>query len=317
MRFVKCELHTHTLWSDGTMTPEELVENAVKRGYAAIASTDHNTWFAYPRIKAAADKSGLVAVKGIEWTTFYGHLTVLGGNSPVDWRDVCPDNIADKILEARASGDAVVLCHPARIGGQICCGCHNDFDIGAGLLCAMEVWSRYNQNRDAANAEAERLWRARLDDGERIAAVYGYDWHRPDRGCPPYSATYVGVEGAVTPEKIVEGVKRGRTYVSSGVELEISVTAAGERREIGDSFPAGEVAVSVTVKRDDDYAKEYAVETEAIAVEGSAFSARAEGDRLSVTARAEKGYFFVKVFGKIDGERTELAITAPFYTEEI
>ena len=317
MRYVKCELHTHTLWSDGTMTPEELVENAVRRGYRAIASTDHNTWFAYPRIKAAADRAGLVAVKGIEWTTFYGHLTVLGGNSPVDWRDVGPTNIDEKILEARASGDAVVLCHPARIGGQICCGCHNDFDIAAGVLSGMEVWSRYNQNRDAANAEAERLWRERLDNGERIAAVYGYDWHRPDKGCPSYSATYVGVDGEVTPEKIVEGVKRGHTYVSSGVVLDVKVSAGGAARETGDAIPAGAVEAEVTATVDDVYAKEYDVEIEEISVEGSAFSARARGNRLSVAATAEKGYFFFKVFGRINGERAELAITSPYYAEEL
>ncbi len=317
MRYVKCELHTHTLWSDGTMTPEELVENAVRRGYRAIASTDHNTWFAYPRIKAAADRAGLVAVKGIEWTTFYGHLTVLGGNSPVDWRDVGPTNIDEKILEARASGDAVVLCHPARIGGQICCGCHNDFDIAAGVLSGMEVWSRYNQNRDAANAEAERLWRERLDNGERIAAVYGYDWHRPDKGCPSYSATYVGVDGEVTPEKIVEGVKRGHTYVSSGVVLDVKVSAGGAARETGDAIPAGAVEAEVTATVDDVYAKEYDVEIEEISVEGSAFSARARDNRLSVAATAEKGYFFFKVFGRINGERTELAITSPYYAEEL
>ncbi len=317
MRYVKCELHTHTLWSDGTMTPEELVENAVRRGYLAIASTDHNTWFAYPRIKAAADRAGLVAVKGIEWTTFYGHLTVLGGNSPVDWRDVGPTNIDEKILEARASGDAVVLCHPARIGGQICCGCHNDFDIAAGVLSGMEVWSRYNQNRDAANAEAERLWRERLDNGERIAAVYGYDWHRPDKGCPSYSATYVGVDGEVTPEKIVEGVKRGHTYVSSGVVLDVKVSAGGAARETGDAIPAGAVEAEVTATVDDVYAKEYDVEIEEISVEGSAFSARARGNRLSVAATAEKGYFFFKVFGRINGERTELVITSPYYAEEL
>lgn len=317
MRYVKCELHTHTLWSDGTMTPEELVENAVRRGYRAIASTDHNTWFAYPRIKAAADRAGLVAVKGIEWTTFYGHLTVLGGNSPVDWRDVGPTNIDEKILEARASGDAVVLCHPARIGGQICCGCHNDFDIAAGVLSGMEVWSRYNQNRDAANAEAERLWRERLDNGERIAAVYGYDWHRPDKGCPSYSATYVGVDGEVTPEKIVEGVKRGHTYVSSGVVLDVKVSAGGAARETGDAIPAGAVEAEVTATVDDVYAKEYDVEIEEISVEGSAFSARARGNRLSVAATAEKGYFFFKVFGRINSERTELAITSPYYAEEL
>ena len=311
MRYGKCELHTHTLWSDGTMTPEELVENAVRRGYRAIASTDHNTWFAYPRIKAAADRAGLVAVKGIEWTPFYGHLTVLGGNSPVDWRDVGPTNIDEKILEARASGDAVVLCHPARIGGQICCGCHNDFDIAAGVLSGMEVWSRYNQNRDAANAEAERLWRERLDNGERIAAVYGYDWHRPDKGCPSYSATYVGVDGEVTPEKIVEGVKRGHTYVSSGVVLDVKVSAGGAARETGDAIPAGAVEAEVTATVDDVYTKEYDVEIEEISVEGSAFSARARGSRLSVAATAEKGYFFFKGFGRINGERTELAITRP------
>lgn len=317
MRYFKCELHTHTVWSDGVMTPEELVANAVRRGYAAIASTDHNTWFAYPRIKAAADKAGLVAVKGIEWTTFYGHLTVLGGNSPVDWRDVNPDTVAEKILQARASGDAVILCHPARIGGQICCGCHNDFEIGAGLLSGMEVWSRYNQNRDAANAEAERQWRARLDDGERIAAVYGYDWHRPDKGCPSYSATYVGVEGELTPAAIVEGIKRGRTYISSGVELDVRVTAGGRLREAGDAIPVGEITIEVTARKDDVYAAEYDVEIDGIAIEGGALAARTRGDSLRLTAEAGKGCFFVKAFGRIDGEETELAITSPYYAEEI
>ena len=231
MRYVKCELHTHTLWSDGTMTPEELVENAVRRGYRAIASTDHNTWFAYPRIKAAADRAGLVAVKGIEWTTFYGHLTVLGGNSPVDWRDVGPTNIDEKILEARASGDAVVLCHPARIGGQICCGCHNDFDIAAGVLSGMEVWSRYNQNRDAANAEAERLWRERLDNGERIAAVYGYDWHNRDDVPPSYAYTYVGAESA-SEKDILAGLKSGATYITVGVEVDCKAVVGGNTKTV-------------------------------------------------------------------------------------
>lgn len=317
MRYVKCELHTHTVWSDGVMTPEELVENAVKRGYVAIASTDHNTRFAYHRIKAAADKAGLVVVEGMEWTTFYGHITVLGGNSPVDWRDVNPDTVAEKILQARASGDAVILCHPARIGGQICCGCHNDFDIGAELLSGMEVWSRYNQNRDAANAEAERQWRARLDGGEKIAAVYGYDWHRPDKGCPPYSATYVGVEGEVTPAAVVEGIKRGRTYVSSGVVLDVRVTADGREVQAGETLPVGEVKIEVAASADGVYASEYAVEIERLAIEGSALTACAEGDSLCVVAEAGKGYFFVKAFGKIDGEETELAFTSPFYTEEI
>ena len=58
MRYLRCELHTHTVWSDGSMTPEELAANAAARGYDAIALTDHNTVFAYPRVRAAAEKLG-------------------------------------------------------------------------------------------------------------------------------------------------------------------------------------------------------------------------------------------------------------------
>ena len=65
MRYLRCELHTHTVWSDGSMTPEELAANAAARGYDAIALTDHNTVFAYPRVRAAAEKLGLTVVPGI------------------------------------------------------------------------------------------------------------------------------------------------------------------------------------------------------------------------------------------------------------
>lgn len=37
-----CDLHVHTVWSDGTNTMEELVEEALKRGFAAIGFSDHS-----------------------------------------------------------------------------------------------------------------------------------------------------------------------------------------------------------------------------------------------------------------------------------
>lgn len=316
MKYYKCELHTHTLWSDGIMTPEELVANAVKRGYAGIATTDHNTKFAYPRIKAAGDKAGITVTEGMEWTTFYGHITVLGGKSPVDWREVNPDNVNAMIERAKAAGDAVVLCHPTRIGGAICCGCHNDFDaLDYGGLSGIEVWSHFNQNRDAANRQAETLWKERLDAGERIAAVYGYDWHCPDEGCPPYSATYLGAEGELTARKMVEAVKAGRTYISSGVELEISLTAGGRKYELSEVITENEVELSVKAVLNPDYAKEYDVEINAITVTGSALDIKADGSELYYSGKTDKGYFYIKVSGRINGENTELALTSPYYTE--
>ena len=38
-----CDLHTHTLFSDGTLSPSQLIDLAWDTGLSAIALTDHNT----------------------------------------------------------------------------------------------------------------------------------------------------------------------------------------------------------------------------------------------------------------------------------
>jgi predicted metal-dependent phosphoesterase TrpH len=60
------DLHTHSVFSDGTNTPEELVEMAEKRGLKALALTDHDTVGGVPRLLAAAENLSVEAVPGIE-----------------------------------------------------------------------------------------------------------------------------------------------------------------------------------------------------------------------------------------------------------
>jgi len=43
MKWFACELHTHTLHSDGSQTLGELAAGAANLGFDAIALTDHNT----------------------------------------------------------------------------------------------------------------------------------------------------------------------------------------------------------------------------------------------------------------------------------
>lgn len=38
-----CDLHVHSIYSDGTCSPKELVENAISSDLCALALTDHNT----------------------------------------------------------------------------------------------------------------------------------------------------------------------------------------------------------------------------------------------------------------------------------
>ena len=74
-----CDLHTHSVFSDGTDPPEELVARAGALGLSALALTDHNSVAGLPRFLAAAEGSGVEAVPGIEFSTEYrgGDLHIL------------------------------------------------------------------------------------------------------------------------------------------------------------------------------------------------------------------------------------------------
>ena len=68
-----CDLHTHSVYSDGTLTPAELVVEAKKIGLSAVALTDHNTVAGLPEFVSAAENSGVLAVPGVEFSTDYGN----------------------------------------------------------------------------------------------------------------------------------------------------------------------------------------------------------------------------------------------------
>jgi predicted metal-dependent phosphoesterase TrpH len=59
------DLHTHTVYSDGHLTPEALVEYAVKKGLAAVAITDHDSIEAFDRAHVAAARR-IEMVPGVE-----------------------------------------------------------------------------------------------------------------------------------------------------------------------------------------------------------------------------------------------------------
>lgn len=66
-----CDLHTHSVFSDGTCTPAELIDEAVALGLSAIALTDHNTVDGLPDFLTAAEGMDILAVPGIEFSVDY------------------------------------------------------------------------------------------------------------------------------------------------------------------------------------------------------------------------------------------------------
>mgnify|MGYP004617399463 FL=1 len=60
------DLHMHSYYSDGTMSPREIVEDAKKRNVQLIAITDHNVLDSYTELKEAAEEFGINVIRGVE-----------------------------------------------------------------------------------------------------------------------------------------------------------------------------------------------------------------------------------------------------------
>lgn len=65
------ELHCHTTFSDGTLTPTELVQAAVSAGIRALAITDHDTISGWDEAIATAKPYNLEIVPGVELSTVH------------------------------------------------------------------------------------------------------------------------------------------------------------------------------------------------------------------------------------------------------
>lgn len=62
-------MHLHTVYSDGVLTPLELCDKAKDMGYKALSITDHNTASGHKSFQAAAEKLGLDYILGMEMNT--------------------------------------------------------------------------------------------------------------------------------------------------------------------------------------------------------------------------------------------------------
>ena len=84
------DLHVHSLFSDGTCTPEELVDKASAQGLVAFALTDHDTVGGVERALEAAKDKHLQVIPGVELSCEYQHslcqnVLKFGLQSTADW----------------------------------------------------------------------------------------------------------------------------------------------------------------------------------------------------------------------------------------
>jgi len=70
------DLHSHTLASDGALSPAELVASAEQAGVGALAITDHDTTAGYSEWHALNRSSSVRVIPGVEFSTTWNGIGV-------------------------------------------------------------------------------------------------------------------------------------------------------------------------------------------------------------------------------------------------
>jgi len=248
------DLHTHTHHSDADgFSVDALVATARAVGLDFVFLTDHNTTSGLPALDALSSPD-LLTCGGIELTTFWGHALSLGERSWVDWRvKPCTRAMAHLAAEAYARGRLFVIAHPASDGDPGCTGCTWRFgDMMPDNARVVEVWNG-PWDGDSNNEAALSLWYDWLNQGYRMVATAGTDYHGepftpedgisgPPTGTLPGAWATVGFSvvyaEALTEAALLTAIGAGHCYLSAGPALSLEADDGhGGHWMVGDALP--------------------------------------------------------------------------------
>ncbi len=88
---LRADLHIHTYYSDGLLSPAEVVALAAANGLDVISITDHDTTLAAEEASSLCNEKGIIFVRGIEVSAYDGELKLhtLGYNVDCNCADFC------------------------------------------------------------------------------------------------------------------------------------------------------------------------------------------------------------------------------------
>lgn len=230
MRYQRVELHNHSTESDGAMTVRELMRWAEQEAYGVIALTDHNTCSGHEKAEATiqGEELQIQLLKGVEITTFYGHILALGIGNMIDFTNLDPKAPEKFLARLRAAGAGVIgLAHPFCIGRPVTAGCRLDLEIHDwNQIDYIEVFNTSGGTEEMTgdimgNRQALEFWEEKVLEGYGLAAVSGKDIHQKPQKLP-VMITYALLEDTETGQTkdlgkaVLGAVMRQKTIVTKG-----------------------------------------------------------------------------------------------------
>lgn len=113
------DLHTHSLFSDGSSTPLQLVELAMERRITALALTDHDTMDGVEEIMRIGHDQGMTVLSGVEISAQYFDLSVHLLGYGIDPADSDFHTWLGRLQEGRAERNDKILNSLQQLGVDI------------------------------------------------------------------------------------------------------------------------------------------------------------------------------------------------------
>lgn len=224
--WLKGDLHTHTLASDGILTLDHLARHAREHGLDFIGVTDHNQ----PVQRASFPKiAGLTIIPGLEWTHYKGHSNFLGVEKPYQgsFSANSEEEVLDKFQQAHENGALICINHPleSNFGFR--------FDLDKIPYDLIEVW---NGPMRPKNIETIAWWDQMLKTGRRQVAICGSDYHEDTIFQRLANPTINVLSWSGSESDILAAVKAGHSYFTySPTQLHIELDSEG--KTYGDVLP--------------------------------------------------------------------------------
>ena len=213
--WLACDLHAHTVHSDGSLSVPELAAAAVQTRLDVLAVTDHNTVSHQRELANVGSRYGITLVPGQELTTDRGHANAFGDVGWIDFRRPAQDWV-DAVA---AAGGLLSINHPLAVD----CAWHHPL-VRHPPLAEIWHWTWFDRRWTWPLA----WWTAW---GDETVPVGGSDFHSPAEGRPLGApVTWVAAESE-DQAAVLAGLRAGRTALAAGVDAPVLL-------RVGDEFVA-------------------------------------------------------------------------------
>jgi 3',5'-nucleoside bisphosphate phosphatase len=102
------DLHCHSYYSDGALSPKELIEKALKHEVRYLALTDHDTIIGISELQEAARGTSIQIIPGIEvsthWKKYDIHILGYGMNHTPEFLNLIAQQSRNRIVRAQHIG---------------------------------------------------------------------------------------------------------------------------------------------------------------------------------------------------------------------